>query len=988
MKRLLAILLSIAIVFAMVPVFAVSAETAQTKGDEPIRILAIGNSYACNATQYIDRITEDLGLNVEARVLYYPGCSIKQHVEFYRNESEVYALGKNGEEFDWSVRTMKQAFARADYDIITIQEMPSADNFATYWTESEPYLTDLYDIIKENEPQAEIFINQTWSHCAECIKTHYHSKSGNYNNSAENFAAIENAYLQAAEKIGLTENEIIPVGKAVQIAKDDFGFGDFYNTKEDGSSLTVSEHLAGGALYTDPICHLNYRGRYMASCIWVEKLFGVDCRNNTFFPEELDREECQLLEEIAHEVVSGEEYCVDGDWRYMPNGDGVKVMHYLGRVPAHGIIEIPATLGGKQVNAVAKGVFKNHDGIKQLYIPEGELDIEEGALAIDAVNRILVNEMSFDEQKSGFFVGWWDRYYYVEREKNFLIDPNSSTITVLDNGTGKYSSLDHTGNGGNSVVVNKKYLTANKQVKSVMLKISRLFGNDKMYFDETDLGKTYSISAWVYLANSEKGDKETVKYGLAPVAQLATEESVGYGFYGDTYGKSVNVGEWTRISFEVTLDETHIGNNQVGLLCIYLDDSWGQPEDVQPTVMHVDDIRVELIEKGQIPINKGEAVIPKGYDVTYMNGEEVCFKEEYLTEGSTFDINYAVPNTDTHYFAGWFFDKELTQQTRTSILIEGNVTLYAKMLPYKSGVTINSDTNPTSANYWTGWATVKHKLREPVWQGYRGVLGAYGLAGGKYGDTLQEGSAHRHSGFTSSGSTKIGGKEVRDVRKGAVWEWIRRGDYIIRDENGEAFIVKPETTYKVTLTYTNVREADEADTVNATVYLGTGLGAFNLLKSSELKFSDLGEGMAEFPFNDGSEGGLAFFATSEKITLDVTETAKTVELTITTPTLKEYQLNNALQVLSISDKTARGMMMSWESVVVEEVKEETPEYKQGDVDGDGTVNASDLALLKKVVAGFVAYDSEEVKNADVDLSGAVPNAADLALLKKIVAGLV
>ena len=28
-------------------------------------------------------------------------------------------------------------------------------------------------------------------------------------------------------------------------------------------------------------------------------------------------------------------------------------------------------------------------------------------------------------------------------------------------------------------------------------------------------------------------------------------------------------------------------------------------------------------------------------------------------------------------------------------------------------------------------------------------------------------------------------------------------------------------------------------------------------------------------------------------------------------------------------------------------------YEQGDINGDGTVNASDLAFLKKIVAGFV-----------------------------------
>ncbi len=59
----------------------------------------------------------------------------------------------------------------------------------------------------------------------------------------------------------------------------------------------------------------------------------------------------------------------------------------------------------------------------------------------------------------------------------------------------------------------------------------------------------------------------------------------------------------------------------------------------------------------------------------------------------------------------------------------------------------------------------------------------------------------------------------------------------------------------------------------------------------------------------------------------------------------------------------------------------------GDVNGDGSANAADLALLKKVLAELIPLDSEEVKYPDVDSSGGTPNAADLALLKKKIANL-
>ncbi len=68
-------------------------------------------------------------------------------------------------------------------------------------------------------------------------------------------------------------------------------------------------------------------------------------------------------------------------------------------------------------------------------------------------------------------------------------------------------------------------------------------------------------------------------------------------------------------------------------------------------------------------------------------------------------------------------------------------------------------------------------------------------------------------------------------------------------------------------------------------------------------------------------------------------------------------------------------------------KTEAAAYEKGDIDGNGSVNAADLALLKKVVAGLTPIDDEEVKNPNADDIPGTPNAADLAALKKKIAGL-
>ncbi len=68
-------------------------------------------------------------------------------------------------------------------------------------------------------------------------------------------------------------------------------------------------------------------------------------------------------------------------------------------------------------------------------------------------------------------------------------------------------------------------------------------------------------------------------------------------------------------------------------------------------------------------------------------------------------------------------------------------------------------------------------------------------------------------------------------------------------------------------------------------------------------------------------------------------------------------------------------------------KKDAGNIENGDINGDSSINAADLALLKKIIAGLTPVDDAEVANPNVDDIAGIPNAADLALLKKIIAGL-
>ncbi len=193
------------------------------------------------------------------------------------------------------------------------------------------------------------------------------------------YEKIVKAYEQAADMLSIDkEKGIIPAGKAIQLAKDEYGYGDFYNI---GEKLTSWQQCENGALYADSICHLNNRGRYLVGCVWLEYILGVDCRKADFYPAELFRDESKILRDIAHETVTGEKLHVEGDWRYLPaeNG-GVELVHYMGAVPSDGVIKIPETIGGKNVVNVDDTAFKYVEGIKKVILPSANITYEEGAL--------------------------------------------------------------------------------------------------------------------------------------------------------------------------------------------------------------------------------------------------------------------------------------------------------------------------------------------------------------------------------------------------------------------------------------------------------------------------------------------------------------------------------------------------------------------------------------------------------------------------------
>ncbi len=250
--------------------------------DSVIRILAIGNSFSSDAMHYTHQIAESLGIKAEFYNLYYGGCTIQSHYNFYNNDSAEYVFYKNQSQYVSNNVTMKSVLEATQFDYITFQQGSwSSDSYSSY-----ALLDDLMAIVREYQPNAEFMIHQTWGYCEERSCNGNETSSGKgYETSADMFAAVEACYERAAADNG--NLRIIKSGRAVETAKTSYGYTDDYGNTN--------------SIYSDFNSHLANAGDYLAGCVWIETIFGTDVRNATYVGSFADAD---ILQEIAHATVN------------------------------------------------------------------------------------------------------------------------------------------------------------------------------------------------------------------------------------------------------------------------------------------------------------------------------------------------------------------------------------------------------------------------------------------------------------------------------------------------------------------------------------------------------------------------------------------------------------------------------------------------------------------------------------------------------------
>ena len=169
-----------------------------------LKILALGNSFSCDCTTYLDRVASGLFV----RNLFIGGCSLEGHVDKIQNKKAWYEYQAQGVKIGTVTVSANDIIASEDWDYITVQQ---ASHHSGMYETFDPYLTEILDFIRKTCPKAKIVWHQTWSYST----TSDHPGFANYERNQDlMWSKIEECSYRAVEEHGI--EGMIKVGEAIQ----------------------------------------------------------------------------------------------------------------------------------------------------------------------------------------------------------------------------------------------------------------------------------------------------------------------------------------------------------------------------------------------------------------------------------------------------------------------------------------------------------------------------------------------------------------------------------------------------------------------------------------------------------------------------------------------------------------------------------------------------------------------------------------------------
>lgn len=236
-----------------------------------MKVLCIGNSFSQDAASYLSRVAANQGLDIYVENLYIGGCSLERHYNNMISEEKAYELEVNGESTHINV-SLNESLKKDKWDVITIQQ---ASYFSAFYSSYQPYASELVKYIRKNQPEAKIYIHQTWAYEEGSQRL----ADIGFKTRKEMFEKLKESYCLAADDC--TVDGLIPSGqvmeniaaKGIKCHRDTF-------------------HASLGA------------GRYALALTWIKALTGADINGNSFADtaESVSADEVEKIKEAVNKA--------------------------------------------------------------------------------------------------------------------------------------------------------------------------------------------------------------------------------------------------------------------------------------------------------------------------------------------------------------------------------------------------------------------------------------------------------------------------------------------------------------------------------------------------------------------------------------------------------------------------------------------------------------------------------------------------------------
>ncbi|QDT39939.1 DUF4886 domain-containing protein [Stratiformator vulcanicus] len=290
----------------------VAGET--TSDAEPIKILTIGNSFANNATSFLDEIGDDAGTPFVIGKANIGGGRMEQHASALKKaltdpedrEGRRYRRFKE----DKQRFNLIERLQADDWDYVTIQQF-SAHSFRP--ETFEPHGRELIEAVRKYAPDAEILVLESWAYRAD----HEMFQDGSLNQQSM-YEGLHAAYNEFADRYDL---RVIPIGTAFQKARampnwrvvvpdPDFDYSDTTQKSlpNERGSLVVGSWWrrnsdTGEKKLGLDAKHANDAGCYLGGCTIYELTTGNSAVEIDWKPDGLSQEQAESLREAAHQAI-------------------------------------------------------------------------------------------------------------------------------------------------------------------------------------------------------------------------------------------------------------------------------------------------------------------------------------------------------------------------------------------------------------------------------------------------------------------------------------------------------------------------------------------------------------------------------------------------------------------------------------------------------------------------------------------------------------